>query len=65
MTDNEIYEKILLPLKILKRYGTKAQCRCPVNIGPNDMISKLNKILQNSIECRAMLEDILKGGDIV
>ncbi len=28
MTDNEIFESNLLPFKIVKRYGDKAQCRC-------------------------------------
>lgn len=31
MTDMEIYERNLLPFKIMKRYGTKAQCRCPAH----------------------------------
>ena len=31
MTDNEIFESNLLPFKIMKRYGTKAQCRCPAH----------------------------------
>ncbi len=31
MTDGEIYERNLLPFKIVKRYGTKAQCRCPAH----------------------------------
>lgn len=31
MTDIEIYESNLLPFNILKRYGTKAQCRCPTH----------------------------------
>ena len=31
MNDLEIYEKNLLPFKIVKRYGTKAQCRCPAH----------------------------------
>lgn len=31
MTDNEIFENNLLPFKIMKRYGTKAQCRCPAH----------------------------------
>lgn len=31
MTDIQIYENNLLPFKIIKRYGTKAQCRCPAH----------------------------------
>ena len=31
MTDIEIYESNLLPFEIKKRYGTKAQCRCPAH----------------------------------
>ena len=31
MTDIEIYESNLLPFKVIKRYGTKAQCRCPAH----------------------------------
>lgn len=31
MTDNEIFENNLLPFKIKKRYGGKAQCQCPAH----------------------------------
>ena len=31
MKDIEIYESNLLPFEIKKRYGTKAQCRCPAH----------------------------------
>ncbi|MCM1236252.1 MAG: hypothetical protein NC489_39735 [Ruminococcus flavefaciens] len=31
MTDNEIFESNLLSFEIMKRYGAKAQCRCPAH----------------------------------
>lgn len=66
MTDIEIYESNLLPFKILKRYGTKAQCRCPAHDDKHASltITKGRKCTLFYCHAGCTVNDVLKAAGI-
>lgn len=56
-------ENNLLPFGVIKRHRAKKQHRCSANTGYKEIVSKLDNILQDCIDCNDMLVNILKGGD--
>ena len=63
MTDIEIYESNLLPFEIKKRYGTKAQCRCPAHDDKHASltITKGKKCTLFYCHAGCKVDDILKA----
>lgn len=66
MTDIEIYESNLLPFKILKRYGTKAQCRCPAHDDKHASltITKGRKCTLFYCHAGCTVDDVLKAAGL-
>lgn len=66
MTDIEIYESNLLPFEIKKRYGTKAQCRCPAHDDKHASltITKGRKCTLFYCHAGCNVDDILKAAGI-
>ena len=66
MTDIEIYESNLLPFEIKKRYGTKAQCRCPAHDDKHASltITKGKKCTLFYCHAGCKVDDILKAAGL-
>ena len=66
MTDIEIYESNLLPFEIKKRYGTKAQCRCPAHDDKHASltITKGRKCTLFYCHAGCKVDDILKAAGL-
>lgn len=66
MNDTEIYESNLLPFEIKKRYGTKAQCRCPAHDDKHASltITKGRKCTLFYCHAGCNVDDILKAAGI-
>lgn len=66
MTDMEIYENNLLPFEIKKRYGVKAQCRCPAHDDKHASltITKGRKCTLFYCHAGCNVDDILKAAGI-
>lgn len=66
MTDIEIYESNLLPFEIKKRYGTKAQCRCPAHDDKHASltITKGRKCTLFYCHAGCNVDDILKAAGL-
>lgn len=66
MTDIEIYESNLLPFEIKKRYGVKAQCRCPAHDDKHASltITKGRKCTLFYCHAGCNVDDILKAAGI-
>ncbi len=66
MTDIEIYESNLLSFEIKKRYGTKAQCRCPAHDDKHASltITKGRKCTLFYCHAGCKVDDILKAAGL-
>ncbi len=66
MTDIEIYESNLLPFEIKKRYGIKAQCRCPAHDDKHASltITKGRKCTLFYCHAGCKVDDILKAAGL-
>lgn len=66
MTDIEIYENNLLPFEILKRYETKAQCRCPAHDDKHASltITKGRKCTLFYCHAGCTVDDVLKAAGL-